>query len=297
MYDTIVIPVDGSTHSKRAAEHGLGLARRFDATAHLLTAVDIQAAAGPFNVGGVDEEFIKRLEDDGRDILEEVQADLDTEDLALRIAVARGSPAQAIREYADENDAALLVLGTQGRTGLERYVVGSVAERVVRTAEQPVLTVRAAEEQDERAATGYDEILVATDGSDHAATAVDHAIEIAGQYDARVHAVNVVDVARIAHSPNVTVPVDLVETFVSAGEDTTSDVANRVREAGLDATTAVRKGSPRDELLAYADENDIDLVVMGSAGRTGIDRYLLGSTAEGVLRRATVPVFTVRAEE
>lgn len=297
MYNTIIIPVDGSTHSKRAAEHGLKLARRFEGNAHLLTVVDIQAAAGPFDAGGVDEAFVSRLESDGQDLLKEVQAALDTEGVTLETTVLRGSPARTIGEYADDQDASLLVLGTQGRTGIERYVVGSVAERVVRTAERPVLTVRADDEQDKRAATGYDEILVATDGSDHAARAVEHAVEIGGQFDARVHAVNVVDVAKIAHSPNVTVPVDLVETFVSTGEDTTSDVADSVGEAGLDVTTAVRKGSPRDELLAYADENDIDLIVMGTAGRTGLDRYLLGSTTEGVLRRATVPVLAVRAEE
>jgi nucleotide-binding universal stress UspA family protein len=297
MYDTILIPVDGSTHSKRAAEHGLGLARRFGGDAHLLTVVDIQAAAGPFDAGGVDDSFVGRLESDGQARLEEVQADLETEGLALETAVLRGSPARMIKEYADDHDGSLLVMGTQGRTGLERYVVGSVTERVVRSADPPVLTVRAADEPEDRAVTDYDEILVATDGSDHAAAAVEHAVDIAGQFDARIHAVNVVDVAAIAQSPSVTVPTDLVETLASAGEEATADVASTAREAGLAATTTVRKGSPRDELLAYADENDIGLIVMGTAGRTGLDRYLLGSTTEGVLRRAKAPVLAVRAGE
>jgi nucleotide-binding universal stress UspA family protein len=297
MYDTIVIPVDGSTHSKRAAEHGLRLARQFGGEAHLITAIDIQAAAGPFDAGGVDDVFVERLKANGQEMLHDVQAGLDADDVTLETAVVRGSPASAIRTYADDHDAALLVMGTQGRTGLERYVIGSVTERVVRTTERPVLTVRGSKESDNSTVEEYDEILVATDGSNHAMAAVDHAVGIAERFDARIHAVNVVDVARIAHSPNVTVPVDLVETFVSVGEDTTTDVAEMARDAGLDATTAVRKGAPRDELLAYAEENDIDLIVMGSAGRTGLDRYLLGSTTEGVLRRATVPVLAVRAEE
>ena len=89
MYDTVLIPSDGSEHAVRAAEHGVYLARAFDATVHLLNVVDIQAAAGPFNAGGVSEAFVERLESDGRAAIE--AADMENTPASKRVAMPSGS--------------------------------------------------------------------------------------------------------------------------------------------------------------------------------------------------------------
>ncbi|WP_276300742.1 universal stress protein [Halorussus lipolyticus] len=294
MYDTLLVPTDGSEHAERAAEHALNVARVFDATVHLVNVVDVQDAGGLFSAGGVDEAFIEQLEDDARETISAVEALADPGD-DVQTAVVRGKPAEGILDYADENDADLVFMGTHGRTGLNRYVTGSVTERVVRLADMPVFTVRATDQS--VVGDGYDDIMIPTDGSECAATAVAHAVTLAEKYDATIHAVNVMDVRAMTSTDDVTPQTTLLDTFEEQGETATEAVAEQAREAGLDATTAVRKGIPAVSLLDYADENDIDLVTMGTHGRSGFERYFLGSTTAKIVRTAEMPVLSVRSPD
>ncbi|MDS0295032.1 universal stress protein [Halogeometricum luteum] len=291
MYDDILVPTDGSEHAGRAAQHAGYVAGLFGATVHLVSVVDVQAAAGAFNAGGVDKAFTDRLEAEGQRAVEAAEAEITGAD-AVRTAVVRGRPDKVILDYADENDVDLVVMGTHGRTGLTRYVAGSVTERVLRLSEVPVLTVRAAEG---REASGYEEVLVPTDGSEYAEAAVDHGLAVAEAAGARVHAVNVVDLGGMTASATYGLPEDVVARIEADGEAATEEVASRARDRGLEAVTDVRRGSAARTLLDYVDRKDIDLVVMGTAGRTGLDRYLLGSTTEGVVRRSDAPVLAVNA--
>lgn len=292
MYDTILVPTDGSDHAVRAAEHGSALSEKFDATVHVLHVVDTQSGAGPFDVGGIRDEVIGRLEEEGEGAIEASEAVFDGSD-PLRTGIVRGQPSETILEYATDHEVDILVMGTQGRTGLERYLMGSVTERVIRAAELPVLTVRAT---DQRHFDGdYDEILVPTDGSRSAGAAVEHGIAIADHFDARLHAVNVVDIGEFAATGNFTPPAELLERYRSQGASATDRIATRARDAGVEAVTAVCEGFPAEELIGYRKDNDIDLIAMGTAGRTGLRRYLIGSTTERIIRRAEVPVVAVNA--
>lgn len=294
MYENILVPTDGSDHALRAAEHAQKLSDAFDATLYIVTVVDVATEMGPFDAGGVDKAYVDRLKEKRREAVRSVEEKLDD---AARVEtdVVTGRPSEAILEFAEENKIDLIAMGTHGRSGLKRYVAGSVAERVVRCADVPVITVRATERS--RVRDGYEEILVPTDGSKHATEAADHAIAIGRTADARIHVLNVVDVGAAATTPSVTPPTTLIEGLESAGERATESIATRAREAGLDVRTRVREGLPARDILRYADQNEIDLVAMGTAGRTGLDRVLVGSTTGRVIRRAAVPVLSVAARE
>jgi nucleotide-binding universal stress UspA family protein len=242
----------------------------------------------------VDKAFVERLESDGRTAIEAVEAVAGEED-RVETALVRGSPAEAILEYGTENGVDLIAMGTHGRTGLERYVAGSVTERVLRLAEVPVLTVRATEESRHEGA--YTDVLVPTDGSEYAARAAGHGIAVAEQVGARVHAVAAADVERLDSIRDFASITGLRERLVADGERWAEAVAARASDAGLDAVTDVREGSPSEVILAYADEHDADLIAMGTRGRTGLDRYLLGSTTERTVRRSDVPVLAVTERE
>ncbi|MFB6130153.1 MAG: universal stress protein [Salinigranum sp.] len=137
----------------------------------------------------------------------------------------------------------------------------------------------------------YEDILVPTDGSDAAEAAVDHAVELATTYGARLHALYVVDSSAYAM---VDAGGDVIhETLEQEGEAAVGRVADRANEAGLTALTVVTTGTPSRDILAYADENGVDLIVMGTHGRRGLERYLLGSVTERVVRGSDVPVLTV----
>lgn len=293
MYDSILVPTDGSEHAGRAAEHAGYLAGLFDATVHLLSVVDVQAAAGAFGAGGVDEAYISRLEDEGEGAVEAAADAVEGVD-AVRTAVVRGRPDEAILDYAGENGIGLVVMGTRGRTGLTRYVAGSVTERVLRLSDVPVLTVRAVEGWE---TTEYEEVLIPTDGSEYAEAAVDHGLAVAEATGARVHAVNVVDLGSMTMNARYTLPEDVIARIEADGETATEEVASLARERGLETVTDVRRGSATRTLLDYVDRKDIDLVAMGTAGRTGLDRYLLGSTTEGLVRQSDAPVLAVNARD
>ncbi|WP_136591140.1 universal stress protein [Salinigranum halophilum] len=294
MYERILVPTDGSDHALRAADHGRYLADAFDATVHVLAVIDVQQAAGPFSAGGVDKAFIDRLEAEADATVEAV---VDTQDgsASVQTAVRKGEPAEEILAYADDHDVDLLAMGTHGRSGLRRLVAGSVTERVVRLAEVPVLTVRSLDRS--RVADGYDDVLVPTDGSEPAAAAVDHALEIAAHTGARVHAVYVADAADRAERAADASGNEPDTTPDSRGAAAARALAEQARARGVDALTTVLEGAPAAALLDYADEHDIDLVVMGTRGRAGLSRLVLGSTTGRVLRGAEMPVVSVNARQ
>ena len=137
----------------------------------------------------------------------------------------------------------------------------------------------------------YSEILLPTDGEPASKVALEHAVELADRYDARLHVLYVVDTAAYASFDAG------AETIVSAlrdqGEDAVESTVETADAAGVQTVSEVVSGSPHTEIVEYAANNGVDLVVMGTHGRTGLDRYLLGSVTERVVRTAETPVLTV----
>ncbi|MUV88435.1 universal stress protein [Natronomonas sp. CBA1123] len=141
----------------------------------------------------------------------------------------------------------------------------------------------------------YDRILFPTDGTEGANAALDHAIDHAVRYDAELHVLYVVE-------ENLPVmeagQAQLLEALEAEGERAIDDARDRAKAEGVDSIRGtVAGGSPYRGILEYVDDYDIDLVVMGTHGRRGVDRFLLGSVAEKVVRSADSPVLTVRAGE
>ncbi|MDQ2072046.1 universal stress protein [Haloarcula sp. NS06] len=167
MYEHILFPTDGSDGAAAALEHARNLAETHDATLHIMTVLDTSSphigmtSAGPegATTGMIAEEHDESepgmvgekhnidssLQDRSQAIVEAAADEVDTVDTVT--AIERGPPHRAILDYADENDIDLIVMGTHGRTGIERYLLGSVAEKVVRTSDVPVLTARLSDDE------------------------------------------------------------------------------------------------------------------------------------------------------
>ena len=140
----------------------------------------------------------------------------------------------------------------------------------------------------------YDRILVPTDGSDGVERAVRHAVDLAVRHGATVHALYVVNSASYAGMPMESSWEGIDELLRSDAEDAVSLVEAVGDDHDVPVETAIVDGSPSTEIVRYAEDADCDLVVMGTHGRGGIDRLLLGSVAETVVRASSVPVLTVR---
>jgi nucleotide-binding universal stress UspA family protein len=139
----------------------------------------------------------------------------------------------------------------------------------------------------------YEDVLIPTDGSPRAERALDHGLELAKQADATVHGLHVVDERRYGETPALSSYELGFEEFEEEGEEMADDVARRARGADLDATTAVTRGRPHEEIVEYADEHDVDLIVMGRTGAGGAETHHMGSVTDRVLRTTDVPVFPV----
>lgn len=142
MYERILLPTDGSRGNSRAVDQAIALAEATGADLHVLFVAEDIAYAPEM----MDDQVQAKLRQIGEDAIEEIRARADDSGVRLETAIENGIPHKEILEYADDEGVDLIVMGTHGRSGLDRYLLGSVTERVVRTAEIPVLTVRVSDD-------------------------------------------------------------------------------------------------------------------------------------------------------
>ncbi|RBI60603.1 universal stress protein [halophilic archaeon] len=144
----------------------------------------------------------------------------------------------------------------------------------------------------------FDQILIPTDGSDPAKPAVEMALDLAEAHDAALHVLFIVDqpVSVSGMGEGFAGLDDLLDALEERGHQATKAIVEQAQERNIETTAAVRRGNPHDDILTYTNEHDIDVIVMGTHGRTGVKRALLGSVTENVVRHSEIPVLTVHRE-
>jgi len=275
MYETILIPTDGSDVAVTAAKTAFALAGQFDADVHALHVLDTEAGDTAYG-----EDVVQAVTDAAREV------EIET---TTAVVESDGPVHRRIIEYAANHDIDSIVMGTHGRMSLGQHVLGSVAERTLREAPLPVITVH----EDTVVPTDIEQILVPTDGSESANAAAEHALEFASATGASVHTVHVVDASDIESDENGAIHDALEES----GRRAIGAVVESGREQDLHIEASVLSGIPHQAIRDYADANDVDYIFMGTHGRTGVSRYLLGSVTERVVRLTDVPVVSLKALE
>lgn len=289
MYDRILVPTAGADEPTPATERAIDLATRCGASIHAIYVLE----SGRIPVQDGSQFVLNELSGVGQAALQMVADRARDEGVETVETVEReGTAHREILSYVEEAGIDVIVMSTHGRKGLDRYLLGSVTEKVVRASPVPVLSVKQGEPG--LHSFEYSDVLIPTDGSEGAEVAVDHGIEFAEMVDAAVHGLYVTDVR--ATVPNIddgsqTMVLDQLE---DEGEQAIEYVERGGQAEGVDVTTAVVRGTPYAQIREYVTEHDVDFIAMGTHGRTGLQRYLLGSVAEKVVRTADVPVLTVR---
>lgn len=288
MYDEILLPFDGSDGAAKAVYHTAEIAHWADATVRILFVADTTRDS----LTVVETQVVDALVEEGASIVEEAAKTLETLGVDHHTDVVQGNPAPTIVTYADRYDYDLIVLPTHGREGISRYLLGSVTEKVVRLSSVPVLTARM--HADEKLEFPYERILIPTDGSDAAVAAAEHAISLAESLDATVHVLSVVEDSFTGlHIGSG----DTEDRSTQAATAAVTDLVSRAEERGVPNTVRhIKEGSPSEQILELIDTEDIHAVVMGTTGRRGSDRILLGSVAEKTVRFAPVPVITIASD-
>ncbi len=140
----------------------------------------------------------------------------------------------------------------------------------------------------------FRKILIATDGSEYTKRAVDHGIDLAKSTEAKLYAIYVIDTAAFASIPMDAAWESMYELLKQEGDEATRYVADKSEVDGLEVERLTIEGHPAEEIIKYAEKNSVDLIVMGTLGKSGLDRFLLGSVAEKVVRNSKIPVLVVR---
>jgi nucleotide-binding universal stress UspA family protein len=285
MIDRIVVPLDRSALSETAIPYATTLAGIFNASVEYLTVVPEQ---GDLETGSADR------------YLSEIAEQLPSS-TGHRTAVRMGSAADAIVEEADD-PRAMIVMATHGRGGLQRMLIGSVADAVVRTATVPVTLIRGGVEPG-MVPEPFRHVLVPLDGSDRSASALPLAIELARRSGANLHLLQVVlpvPVHEIGYAsdssflgPNVY--ADMMDELERNAHDDLERARDTCERSGVDAMTHVLVGTPSDSILRVAGEVAADLIVIASRGRGGARRMVLGSVATALVQHSDLPLIVVPA--
>lgn len=299
--ETVVAGVDFSEQSDAAVEQALDIARHTGARLALL-----HVGLIPDTPSGVPESMTQtvtaysrvvkqRLADD-RDALERLRERIIGQGVEVSHAVIDGFPDTGLVEGARELGAHITVLGTHGRTGLRRFLLGSVAERVVRLSDNAVLVARSTS----RPRGGYKKILVPTDFSATAEKALVAATQLLAA-DGHIHLLNCWQLPPMSgafYAP-IKAADDLFVELRQTLKDAALDQLNRLRDKhgeGVSITVEQQEAAPAHAVQEWAENNGPDLIVTGSHGRRGVRRFLLGSVAEITVRHAPCSVMVVHGD-
>ena len=279
-YRRLLVAFDGSISGRNALKQAIKLAgteKEWIETLSVMPAYEGELEfTGISDIKGV-------LEGPANKLLEEVREIASAEGAEIVTGIEHGIVYEKIVDVADKKECDLIIMGRRGLRRVERMLMGSVTSRVIGHTHKDVLVVP------RDASIGWGNILLAVDGSEFGMAAAEHAMNFASSYGGDLTAVSVVDVTQefFAQAPH------LVEQMVEQAKKLLEDIKKKAATSGLKIETAVREGEAYKKIVDLADEKSSDIIFMGSHGRTGLKKLLMGSVTEKVIGHALCPVMVV----
>ncbi len=280
-YRKILVAFDGSESGKNALKQAIVLAKLHKSWIKVLAVVPTYE--GDLELVGVSE-IEKVLKGPREKLIRMAQEVARAEGTEVMTNVQQGEPYETIVDVCREESCDLIVMGRRGLSRLKRMLMGSVTAKVIGHSEKDVLVVP------HKSTFAVDNILLATDGSAHSEAALDRAFHFASACGGKITAVSVVDVYPefYAEAP------EIVEKMEKKSLEIIDGVAKRAREAGLKFDTRVLRGNSAEEIVDLSQEIRAGAIFMGSRGRSGLKRLVMGSVAEKVISLASCPVLVAK---
>jgi nucleotide-binding universal stress UspA family protein len=281
----ILCPVDFFPASDAAANYAIGLAANYDARIHLVHIITpLLPTAYEYAIDTA--AIMDSLEKNAADELNKVAVRAKAAGVPVDTEVLIGDVYDEIKSCIEVQKPELLVMGTHGRRGVERWFMGSTTEKLLRHSPVPLLTISAAGERF-AASPRFRRILVTTDFSEGTADALAYAFSVAQENDSRITLLHVV------HDVSADVSGKYRDSLIKGVERQLQDLVPPEAKNWCDVVTRVETGAPYRIILRTLEDEKVDLLVMNIHGKGMLDRALLGSTAERVVRAANCPVMLI----
>jgi nucleotide-binding universal stress UspA family protein len=300
MYKKILVPLDGSKISENVLPYARAFAAAANIPVHLLQVTDLESLIPSVAVQQDRAHNVLTTErEHNGDYLKEIAASF-PDPAAVSCSVRIGKPAEVIIEVAAIQLDTLIAMATHGRSGVRRWLLGSVAEKVLHGADSDVLLIRAIEPIERKRGTAYlERLVVPLDGSQLAEKVVPCAIDLAKKMNLEVILLRVYLMPGVAYPTGRYVPdwqmLDK-ETRQRASEYLQIQI-KQLQNQGLDRVSfRVVEGSAAEKIIEVARENAESLILMSTHGASGLGRWVLGSVTERVIRHADTAVLVVRAK-
>lgn len=302
MFQRILAPLDGSPRAELILPR---LAPLWKQDASELMLVHSVPAHSPGNGGYETTPSLMHQREDAEAYLQGVARRCRDAGANVQTRVLEGSPSGAILDAAGREGATMIAMTTHGRTGILRWIMGGVANQVLRASRVPVLLVRSSHSSDLSVAgpappgeSPFRRILVATDGSPASMAIVEPAMRFAAPFGSELIAFHVRDSYVLDAAPLLGMEagvLPLPQAPFAREDEVTAQVARQLGPSGLQVIRATRYGEPAAEILNYCSEHRVDLIALVTHERLELSRWMTGSVAERVLRSARVPLLFVRA--
>ena len=315
MYSRVVAPLDGSTLALQVLPYARLIAGSTGATLVLLNSVNsppadlMGLAAGSYtdtNVASTPTpeqwgELRGRVRADTERHLEEAAGPAREQGLKVEIVLKEGEPAEMITEEADKDEQTLIAMSTHGRSGVGRWLMGSVTDRVVRHGRHATLVIRAQEGDVTSSSPKLRRVLLPVDGSSISDSAVPHGVEMAKAIGCGITVLRVVSPAAYGEAFADYVPTVQSDAFVASiqaeAQGYVDSKVAEVKEAGIaDVDGKIVEGNPGSVIIDEVGEGGEQLVVMATHGRSGVGRWLMGSVTDRVIRHSSGPVLVIRPQ-
>lgn len=301
MFKHLLVPTDFSASADTALDHAVSMAGRFQASLHLLHVVN-DPGAGLYGLGNAEvklDRLKQKAESRARERLQELARDSSAVDIRTQVAQRTNlGVGDVVQKYAEAHKIDLVVMGTHGRGGLERLVLGSVASTLIRQLSCPVMTVRERDEEPNSSPeVDYQTLLAPIDFSDHSRTALRLTKTVAGRYGGAQHLLFVAEKRVLPTFSDTGIPgigvVEMDPDIVANAEAALESLNTKIEGPDVESGYHVQEGDVAHAIVDFAETNAVDLIVMATRGLSGIDRFVMGSNTERVVRTAPCPVLTV----
>ncbi len=299
MYTRILVPLDGSELAEEVLPYVRILARAFQASIELLRVFEpVSPSVADPDHGLYLDRIVESIRIQTQDYLEAVASSLREEGLTVASTVHEGSPATHIVHEAEKKSVSLIAMSTHGRSGMSRWVLGSITDKVLHATTKPLLVVRSQEPQVLSGKVRLNTVIVPLDGSELAEQVLPHVVGLARALDAKVMLLRVTASPADYHPLGYAVGpyTDLSIEVDAEAADYLDQVGQKLRGEGISSVEqGLLHGDPAGAIVDTARRTPDSMVAMTTHGRSGVGRWLMGSIADRVVRYCGDPVLVVRA--